>query len=574
MSDRDPPTREPDPARAPGVAQGGTSMPLAPYTALQHDIGQAYSKYVAYSQVIANGGYLAPQIGNLIFYNEVEKTAARIFGQAPPRMVEYNAYRPIVWTDVLLQSLTADDFDRQESGMYWCRVWGTLIEVSEANYIAILSDIPQQLLQPFRNLSDGQKETRVRFLLRSYLRETYNNLFQFSVAIGASIRALDGPHPIQASVYHTNPVYTGPNQTEPPNPNSAQRPNSAKSVVIISDAEGDRDEHTQDNINVQASEWGLLGDSTSDEDHVPSAHALASNSTGSESTTDYHSSSSENRPRNTRITSDDEASIDVVRGNPGNPVNDDNAHTGFVTYRLFLGNSQASSHNANAGLVDNNIPSATNNHMVGTVDANGNIQENAHANDNSRPSGLTSGVTSRSIYPWLMNIETPVSEDFYAQSSDTDTSHEFKVEPASSDEGPYGVEPYDEESDEEESDDEKRGDEEPHDEASPSTDTTTEGHGMRTHGSKRPQTETPPSESEIKPRTCVRYSQLEEAEGPEFVRCLVSKGSTCAEIEEEYSEKFGLFRSAAGLFKKFAIKGTWSILKHHEQAKRQKTMPA
>ncbi|KAG0156149.1 hypothetical protein Pdw03_6949 [Penicillium digitatum] len=205
-------------------------MPLTPCTALQHDIGEAYRKSAAYAQVIANGGLLEPQLGNLLFYSEIEMTAARIFGQARPLMVECNIHRPIGWTNVLLQSLTSGDFKRQESGMYRCRVRGTLIEVSGVNYIEILSGVPQRLLQPLQCLLDERKEARVRFILRSYLHETHINLLAWYLHTRWMDLSLFSIHP-------ANPGYTGQNQPELPTQNSAQRLNSARSVIHISDTE-------------------------------------------------------------------------------------------------------------------------------------------------------------------------------------------------------------------------------------------------------------------------------------------------------------------------------------------------
>ncbi|KGO75852.1 hypothetical protein PITC_032980 [Penicillium italicum] len=675
MGDRDPLTRGPGVSRASGVAPAGISVPLTPYTMWHHDLGEAYTKYYAYAQVIANGGPLAPQLGNLILYSEVEESAARMFGQARPHMVEGNADRPILWTDVLLESLTPDNFTLQESGMYRCQVQGISIEVSGANYVDLLSGNPHQLLHPFQILSDEQKEARVRSILHTYLNETQKSLLKFDSEVRASLRALEESQPVQAPIHPTNSGHTGRNQPALPNPNPAPRINSAQSVISPSDAENGGDEQTQDNINPEASEAALLSDSTNDKDYVPSAHILTSNSTGSENTTGYISSSTDNPPRQhhpTSVTDDDEVPTEVLRGNSNYSVNE-SAGAGFTAFQILRVSFLAFNNIADPRLINEYIAFAVNNHVVGNRDANGSAHELANANDISESSGHVSDVTHRSIYPWLMNVETPSIEDDGAQSPGSNISVEIKSEPVSSDEErhdeefdgeephdeephdeephdeepydeephdeepydeepydeePYDEEPYDEESYDEESYDEEpydgepyekesndeesnyeescdgesydmersdeesygeepygeefddgepyyeeSDDEEPQDEAARSTDAVPQDHGMKSHGSKRSQDEINPSESENKPLTDKRYSQLEGDEGPEFVQDLVDKGATCTEIEEEYSKLFGIFRSTADLFEKFAIIDGSGMFKSYERAKRQKTMP-
>ncbi|KAJ5836351.1 hypothetical protein N7447_002377 [Penicillium robsamsonii] len=180
MGDRRPLARGQHLEGASGVSSGEPNMTLSPYTELQHDLGEAYKKYKGYAEIIAKGGPLAPQFYDSIFCSEVEKTAARSFGQPRPHMVGGNTQKPIEWTDVLRKMLTPGDFQRQPNGMYRCCVRGSLIEITEANYTEILTGVTDRLLQPLQNLSNEQKETRVRLKLGSDLHQTHHNLVQSS----------------------------------------------------------------------------------------------------------------------------------------------------------------------------------------------------------------------------------------------------------------------------------------------------------------------------------------------------------------------------------------------------------
>ncbi|KAJ5360150.1 hypothetical protein N7517_009341 [Penicillium concentricum] len=328
MGDRRPLTQGQHPGGASGVSSGETNMTISPYPELQHDLGEVYRKYKQYAEIITEGVPLAPLFYDSIFCSEVEKTAARIFGQPRPRMVGGDTQNPIEWTDVLREMLTPRDFQRQPNGMYLCCVRGSLIEITEANYIEILTGVTERLLQPLQNLSDEQKETRVRLKLSSNLHQTHHNLVQFANTIRASIEALNGSPSIDVA----NSGPTG-HEVQPPTP-----------LVKTEDAS----------------------------------------------------------------------------------------------------------------------------HATGTA------ADNEHAE------------------------------------------------------------------------------------------------GSR--GSKRPPPESYYSEEWSKPHPGRRYSQLEEEEGPEFVKSLVDKGSTTTEVEEEYAHIFGVTRTAGAIFKKFKIKGTWALLKPLREAKKQKTM--
>ena len=176
------PTQVPDEVAKPGFLSGETDRTLSPYVAMQRDLDEAYRKYLGYAEVIGQDDLLAPLLGDSIFYPEAERTATRIFGEPRPRLVEGDFQAPIEWTDVLRELLTPGDFQRQENGMFLCSVRGSLIEVSEANCIEILTGVTERLLQPLQNLSDEQKETRVRLKLFTHLHETHDSLVQCKFA--------------------------------------------------------------------------------------------------------------------------------------------------------------------------------------------------------------------------------------------------------------------------------------------------------------------------------------------------------------------------------------------------------
>jgi hypothetical protein len=149
-------------------ASGGMSreadMGFAPYS-VQHGIAEAYTKFTEYAEIIARGGRLAPQFGDSLFY-------VVVFGQPRPHLIEGDGSAPIEWPDVLRASPGPEDFQVQANGMYRCRIRGSWIEVSEANFIKIQTCPTEHSLQPLQDLSDEQKETRVRLQLSTHLHHT------------------------------------------------------------------------------------------------------------------------------------------------------------------------------------------------------------------------------------------------------------------------------------------------------------------------------------------------------------------------------------------------------------------
>lgn len=69
-----------------------------------------------------------------------------------------------------------------------------------------------------------------------------------------------------------------------------------------------------------------------------------------------------------------------------------------------------------------------------------------------------------------------------------------------------------------------------------------------------------------------KYSEREKNEGPAFVRSLLDKRCTIAEIETEYLREFMIFRTAAALFRRFDIKGTRWLIDRHRKARRLSEM--
>ncbi|CAG8895599.1 unnamed protein product [Penicillium egyptiacum] len=433
MAGRHPLTQVPDLVGASGNPSREADMALSPYPALLHDVAEAYEKFAGYANIIAKGGPLAPQFGDSLFYSEVERTAARIFGEPRPRLVEGDSNTLIEWTDVLRELLTPGDFQRQANGMYRCRVRGSLIEVSEANYIEILTGVTERLLQPLQNLSDEQKETRVRLKLSAYLHQTHQTLLQFATAVQTSIDALNTP----PTIHDANPSSTGRDQAQLRTPMSARQPvSSSREVICISDTESDTVNKSSANIKQEAPESGqseppeivrrymaevmqshtqgriksgssevLQNNSieqtsdTNDYDYVPSTDVFRSNSTGSASSTGDYASS-----------------LDVSRGNSNDSANGTNDNAGYIAYGILrLVASLVNDNNADAELVDNNS-SALNDPELENTDANGNINSNA----NIEPSGLTSEMASDTIRPWLSNINAPGNEDDDAQSFGSD----------------------------------------------------------------------------------------------------------------------------------------------------------
>lgn len=69
-----------------------------------------------------------------------------------------------------------------------------------------------------------------------------------------------------------------------------------------------------------------------------------------------------------------------------------------------------------------------------------------------------------------------------------------------------------------------------------------------------------------------KYTPSERSEGPGLVRSLITRGSTAAEIETKYHMRFGVHRSASGLFRKFQIERTRHLLRDLDDSKRRNTM--
>jgi adenylate kinase family enzyme len=59
--------------------------------------------------------------------------------------------------DVLSEATTADKFQLQDNGMYWCHVKGRVVEMSAENYHFISLGYPQRMMQSPRP-SEAQRE--------------------------------------------------------------------------------------------------------------------------------------------------------------------------------------------------------------------------------------------------------------------------------------------------------------------------------------------------------------------------------------------------------------------------------
>ncbi|KAJ5164902.1 uncharacterized protein N7500_006732 [Penicillium coprophilum] len=641
----------PVPGRASGVSSDETDIQLSPYPEVQRDLGEAYKKYAGYAEIIARGGPLAPQFYDSIFYSEVERTVARIFGEQGPHMVEGSTQRAIEWTDVLREMLTPGDFQRQPNGMYRCCVRGSLIEVTEANYIEILTGVTERLLQPLQNLSDEQKETRVRLKLSSYLHQTHQSLVQFANAVRTSIHGLNRPPPIHVA----NPV-SARHEGQLSTPRSARPRTSAREVIHISDSGSDNND-TNGNPRPEASASARRGppaifkiepnikeepvnshpsrvnasidpvtdateyvlppdflqraplDSASDsDDYIPPTDTQGSESTDSVSETGYAvSSTDESQAYSTDylnnvgsgVVSSDVSQCDSAgrasdlindtqpfnyhQGNAIASARDTNDDAGLIAFNLLrAASARMNNRNVDTGLVDRNITLAINNHVLGNTNTNTGANVNAYsntnhisnANANTEWSGLISEAVSQVVRPWLRNTHNPDDADNDSHSSGSDIPWNIKAEDAPHSTGrseiPLNIKTEDASQSAGRSDvplNIKTED------AAHSTGTAVVNeHGAKSHGSKRPRADSYVSEQGSKLAPAKRYSQLEEEEGPAFVRELVHKGSTTSQVEEEYAQMFGVHRTAAAIFKKFKTKGTWALLKPLREAKKQKTM--
>lgn len=57
------------------------------------------------------------------------------------------SYAIVTWMDVLSEATTPDQFERQENGMYWCRVKGRVVKMSAEDYHFIALGYPQRMMQ-------------------------------------------------------------------------------------------------------------------------------------------------------------------------------------------------------------------------------------------------------------------------------------------------------------------------------------------------------------------------------------------------------------------------------------------
>ncbi|KAF3028904.1 hypothetical protein E8E15_008589 [Penicillium rubens] len=74
------------------------------------------------------------------------------------RVQSFRRSYPIVsWMDVLSEATTADKFQLQDNGMYWCHVKGRVVEMSAENYHFISLGYPQRMMQSSRP-SEAQRE--------------------------------------------------------------------------------------------------------------------------------------------------------------------------------------------------------------------------------------------------------------------------------------------------------------------------------------------------------------------------------------------------------------------------------
>ncbi|KAI3117680.1 hypothetical protein CBS147330_9347 [Penicillium roqueforti] len=543
MDHHHPPTQVSDQVAAPSFLSGETDSMLSSYVALQSDLDEAYRKYLGYADIIGRGDLMAPLLGDSIFYPEVERTAARIFGEPRPRLVQGNVQAPIEWTDVLRESLTPGDFQRQENGMFLCRVRGSLIEVSEASYLEILTGVTERLLQPLQNLSDEQKETRARLKLGAYLHQTHESLVQFASAVRESIIALG----VNPAIHDMQLSSIGFARARLPTPMSAPpvTPTQWVPYMSMSHTEGDIHESTikeEETEFVRFETPGILGSYLAESRH-PDSRGRVQSARSDVFRGNFIDSMSE-RNGYTPSSVDDLSSIDPASSSDyyassigitrSNSTDSASHRIAMDAYHSMVAASAYLNHNNyfNPELIDSNVLSV-NNHAVENTDANVNSDVNAR----TEPSKLTSEMNVNSITPWLRDIDTSSDVGGDAESFGSNI--------------PWLAQSED---------------------ASRPADTAAEQYGTRYRGVKRLRTECSSSESESKPGAGTRYSPREEADGPAFVKCLVDKGSTSDEIEEQYFKIFGVSRSAKCLCKKFEMRGTWGLLKSHREAKMQRTM--
>ncbi|CAG8895597.1 unnamed protein product [Penicillium egyptiacum] len=68
----------------------------------------------------------------------------------------HRSYPIVTWMDVLSEATTADQFQLQANGMYWCRIKGRVVEISAENYHFIALGYPQRMMQS-SHLSEVQR---------------------------------------------------------------------------------------------------------------------------------------------------------------------------------------------------------------------------------------------------------------------------------------------------------------------------------------------------------------------------------------------------------------------------------
>jgi hypothetical protein len=74
-----------------------------------------------------------------------------------PDQYSKRPYAIVTWKDVLSEATTPGQFERQGNGIYWCRVKGSVVEMSTEDYHFIALGYPQRMMQP-SYLSWAQKE--------------------------------------------------------------------------------------------------------------------------------------------------------------------------------------------------------------------------------------------------------------------------------------------------------------------------------------------------------------------------------------------------------------------------------
>ncbi|KAJ5512799.1 hypothetical protein N7463_002351 [Penicillium fimorum] len=154
------------------------NVELRSYLALDRALHEARGIYESFASNIENSGSLPANFSESLFYFEVQERVSMFFSTPLPCRVEAKHFSdtPLMWTDVLRESLTPGSFYRAPNDLYLCCVQGEWIQVTENDRSENLCGVLDGILDSLRHMP----ESRQRLMFENHFDKTFAFVKQLS----------------------------------------------------------------------------------------------------------------------------------------------------------------------------------------------------------------------------------------------------------------------------------------------------------------------------------------------------------------------------------------------------------